>query len=844
MGNALRMRDRGRRPARRPLLESLEARRMLSGPGDGLPVVAYTLVNDWGSGLQGEIRITNDEAAPMKGWTLGFDYPRTIADLWGAQIAAHPAGHYDLRAAAYNDTIAPGASVTVGFVAGAGQPADRPTGFDFRSDSATSPPPAPGTVGIQFAVTNDWGSGFQAGVSLTNGGSTTLSGWTLEFDFPHAITDIWNATIQSHSGTHYVITHADFNRDIGPGAAVTFGFVGTPGNVTSGPTGYILNGAPVGGGSAAPVLSIGDVTVKEGNSGTLTASVPITLSRAMDSPVSVKYATKNGTAVSGGDYRAVSGTVTFAAGQTKKTIAVAIKGDTLHEPSESFSVVLSGPVGASLGKATGTVTIQDNDPQPVVVPDASISDSFVQVTDASAPTGYFHTQGNQLLDANNTPVKMAGVNWFGMESANYAPHGLWTRGYKDMMDQMKALGFNTIRLPYSNQLFDAGSTPNGIDFSKNPDLQGLNGLGILDRIVAYAGQLGLRILLDHHRSDAGAGADGSGLWYNAQYPESRWINDWVMLAKRYAGNPTVIGADLHNEPHGPAGWGTGGATDWRLAAERAGNAILDANPNWLIVVEGVEAGPSGNYWWGGNLSSAGAYPVRLNVPGRLVYSPHDYPSTVYPQPWFSDPSYPANLPGVWDKNWGYLFRQSIAPVVIGEFGTKLQTASDRTWLTQLTKYLGGDLDVNGTNDLPAGQLGMSWTYWSWNPNSGDTGGILADDWRTVNTEKVNLLKPIESPIGSTSPVATFTVTLSKPTTATVSVAYATADGTAKAGVDYTRTTGTLTFAPGETSRLIVVPILGGPANVADQTFTLKLTSPVGTRLVDSQGVGTIRRRGS
>nr|WP_245864228.1 cellulase family glycosylhydrolase [Paenibacillus donghaensis] len=73
-----------------------------------------------------------------------------------------------------------------------------------------------------------------------------------------------------------------------------------------------------------------------------------------------------------------------------------------------------------------------------------------------------------------------------------------------------------------------------------------------------------------------------------------------MLAQRYADNPTVIGADLHNEPHGTASWGTGNlATDWRLASERAGNAILAVNPNWLILVEGIETNVQGNsssYW--------------------------------------------------------------------------------------------------------------------------------------------------------------------------------------------------------------------------------------------------------
>src|SRR5919197_3922091 len=193
---------------------------------------------------------------------------------------------------------------------------------------------------------------------------------------------------------------------------------------------------------------------------------------------------------------------------------------------------------------------------------------------AAAGAGYWHTNGKQLLDANNQPVRMTGINWFGLETANYTPHGLWARGYKDMLDQMKSLKYNTLRLPFSNQLFDAGSTPNSIRFDLNPDLQGLNGLQIMDKIVDYAGQIGMKILLDRHRPDSGA---QSALWYTAQYPESRWISDWQMLARRYNGNTTVIGADLHNEPHGPNGstWGTGSmTTDWRLAAERAGDAIL------------------------------------------------------------------------------------------------------------------------------------------------------------------------------------------------------------------------------------------------------------------------------
>src|SRR5687767_2700844 len=105
----------------------------------------------------------------------------------------------------------------------------------------------------------------------------------------------------------------------------------------------------------------------------------------------------------------------------------------------------------------------------------------------AAGAGYWHTSGINILDQNNQVVRIAGVNWFGFETANYVVHGLWSRDYKDMLNQIKSLGYNTIRLPYSNQLFDAGSTPNGIAFDggKNADLAGLTGIQVMDKIIAH-----------------------------------------------------------------------------------------------------------------------------------------------------------------------------------------------------------------------------------------------------------------------------------------------------------------------------------------------------------------------
>jgi endoglucanase len=331
-------------------------------------------------------------------------------------------------------------------------------------------------------------------------------------------------------------------------------------------------------------------------------------------------------------------------------------------------------------------------------------------------------------------VRIAGVNWFGFEGAHHVVEGLATRDYRSMLDQIASDGYNTLRLPYSNAMFDPGATATGIDFSggKNGDLAGRTPIEIMDRIIGYAGSIGLKVILDRHLAPW-----QSELWYSKDYGEQRWIDDWKMLARRYAGNATVIGADLHNEPHGQATWGDGNqATDWRLAAERAGNAILAVNPNWLILVEGTQCDGQSCNWWGGNLEEAGAYPVRLDVPGRLVYSPHEYSNDVYNQDWFSDPSYPNNLPGRWDHYWGYLFKQAIAPVLIGEFGTKLDDPSDTQWLRTLTGYMRPTDEYGGDS--------MSWTFWAWNPTSSDTRGLLEDDWQTVNRTKDDLLGPIKS----------------------------------------------------------------------------------------------------
>jgi endoglucanase len=198
---------------------------------------------------------------------------------------------------------------------------------------------------------------------------------------------------------------------------------------------------------------------------------------------------------------------------------------------------------------------------------------------------------------------------------------------------VKTFGYNTIRIPFSDQMVKGTKVPNQISFfgQNGPidtDLQGLTSMQILDKIINYAGSLGLKVILDNHRSEDGNSTEQNGLRYTSAYPESVWVNDWVALANRYKGNATVVAMDLRNEPHTQSfssygtgsTWGTGNsATDWNLAAQKAGNAILAVNPSLLIAVEGISdwVNDSGVTVWVGEFGTPnGATDASDSTPGR------------------------------------------------------------------------------------------------------------------------------------------------------------------------------------------------------------------------------------
>ncbi len=458
-------------------------------------------------------------------------------------------------------------------------------------------------------------------------------------------------------------------------------------------------------------------------------------------------------------------------------------------------------------------------------------------------TGYWHTSGTKILDSNNLQVRIAGVNWYGFETTRAVAGGLTSQDYKMILQAVKNLGYNTIRIPMSNQLVESPSVPGSISYNNgmNADLNGLNSLQVLDKIVSYAGTLGLKVILDNHRSEAGDSAESNGLWYTSAYSESAWIGDWTTLASRYLNNPTVIGFDLRNEPHnansGGSCWDCGSTTnDWHLAAERGGNAVLAVNPKLLIFVEGTDAYNNDYYWWGGNLEGVQNSPVSLSVANQLVYSAHDYGPSVYGQTWFNGSTTYSSLSSVWITHWAYVEKNGIAPVWLGEFGTPSDAASVQSstpgsegqWFQSLVQFLGADSN-------------LSWTYWALN---GEDSLALLDsnyDPTPVSSTKQSLLSSIQfalNPGTTTAPVAPTNLAAAAISASTVYLSW---NASSTAGTTYNLYSGTTS---GSTTTLLASGIssTGYTATGLNASttyyFTIKAASSSGTSAASNQASAT------
>jgi endoglucanase len=367
---------------------------------------------------------------------------------------------------------------------------------------------------------------------------------------------------------------------------------------------------------------------------------------------------------------------------------------------------------------------------------------------------WLHVEGNQIVDASGNPVWLTGVNWFGFNATERVFHGLWGVNIEQVTKSMAERGLNIVRVPISTQLLlewkNAQASVPSVNTYVNPELTGMTSLQVWDYWLALCEKYGLKVMLDVHSAEADNAGHFYPVWYKGSITPEMFYQAWEWVTERYKDNDTIVAMDIKNEPHGTQGmstrakWdGSADVDNWKNACETAGKRILAKNPNVLILCEGNEIYPREgkswsstgltdyySTWWGGNLRGVREYPVNLGEhQDQLVYSPHDYGPLVFDQPWFQKDFDKQSLTNdIWRPNWFYIHEEGIAPLLIGEWGGRLgQDPRQDKWMTALR-----DLMIENR---------IHHTFWCLNPNSGDTGGLLMDDWLTWDEQKYAMLKP-------------------------------------------------------------------------------------------------------
>ncbi|MGW7104818.1 glycoside hydrolase family 5 protein [Streptomyces xanthophaeus] len=279
--------------------------------------------------------------------------------------------------------------------------------------------------------------------------------------------------------------------------------------------------------------------------------------------------------------------------------------------------------------------------------------------DAAAATGEeqwtppLSTRGRYIVDARGNRFRLRSGNWDGAQgswngsgdrndpaahhsgqNSHGIPIGLDRVPLPALLADFRALGLNSIRLPFSNEMLRTTTPVPDAAVAANPALRGRTPIQVYDAVVTALTEGGFAVILNNHTVTTRwcCGLDGNERWNSSGRSTAQWADDWVFLARRYRDNPRVVGADLYNEVRRDVlddpNWGLGDQHDWHAAAQEAGDRILtEANPNLLIVIEGinwtglpVDGFPHGRP----TLTPVRTLSHTLTVSGKLVYSAHFY----------------------------------------------------------------------------------------------------------------------------------------------------------------------------------------------------------------------------
>ncbi len=379
--------------------------------------------------------------------------------------------------------------------------------------------------------------------------------------------------------------------------------------------------------------------------------------------------------------------------------------------------------------------------------------------DVPSPTtdDWLHTDGKKILDSKGNEVWLTGINWFGYNTGTNTFDGLWASDLNTSIQAIANHGFNVIRVPFSAELilqWKKGEYPQAnYNQAYNDYLNDMNSQQIFDYIIGQFRANGLKVIIDIHSANTDASGHNANLWYTDRISTAQYLEALDYMSDRYKNDDTIIAFDLKNEPHGKPYEGSAAAkwdnskddNNWKYVAETAAKTVLKNNPNALILVEGLEIYPrdiesNGDFsstneddyyfnWWGGNLRFVKDNPLDLGeYQSQLVYSPHDYGPTVYEQPWFKgEYDYDSLMADCWKDNWFYIYEDNTAPLLIGEWGGFMKEPNLK-WMTCMRTLIK--------------TYKLNHTFWCFNANSGDTGGMVKDDFVTWDEEKYNFVKEV------------------------------------------------------------------------------------------------------
>lgn len=539
-----------------------------------------------------------------------------------------------------------------------------------------------------------------------------------------------------------------------------------------------------------PAVSAGSPSVTEGNAGSTTLTFALTLSNPSAQPVSVDYATADGTATAGTDYGPVSGALTFAPGETSRIVSVTVFGDVTNEASETLSLVLSNPTNASLGTATGTGTITNDDTAPTVAVDSPYvfegdggTTELTFVLTLSNPSDQPITVTYGTADGTAT----ASADYTAADgSVTFAP-GETTKSVTVLVTGDRTFEADeTLRLNVTS----GGATTTGTGTVRTDDPRPTVGASSASLLEGGFGDDPLMVFT-----------------VSLSNPSDQPISVEYRTAD---GTASVADADYHSAT-GTLTFGAGETT--RTVAVRL-RSDTKYEPDETFALELT-------YATNATVGAGGTGTIRNDdgVPAVRVSTGSLYEGNTGTR----DMVFVVSLtnPTVETVTVSYATQDGTAAA-----GTDyLAAAGTLTFLPgetakQVLVTVNGDTLFEGTEQFAFALSNPT------NATLGDTqaAGIIGDDdFPTVTATGATAA---EGDAGTTA--LTFTLALSNPSVEAVTVNYATATGTATAGTDFTAASGSVTFAPGQTAKTVTVLVRGDTDLEADETLRLNLSLPNGT----------------